>query len=113
VTPANGGGTNSTLTINTGTMASGIHQFVVRATGTNGDGRPVTKLMILQVNVATTSSGGNQEYVDIVGFAVMRVAGISSNSVTAYAITPMITDPSDSRLRRGQVARLSPWTDTN
>ncbi|HEX5828224.1 MAG TPA: pilus assembly protein TadG-related protein [Candidatus Limnocylindrales bacterium] len=113
VTPTNGSGTNSTLTINTGTMASGIHQFVVRATGTNGDGRPVTKLMILQVNVATSSAGGNQEYVDIVGFAVMRVASITSNTVYAYAITPVIDDLQDSRLRRGQVARLSPWTTVN
>ncbi|HEU0244625.1 MAG TPA: hypothetical protein VFQ75_12025, partial [Candidatus Limnocylindrales bacterium] len=103
----------STLTINTGSIPTGIHQFVIRATGTNGDGRPVTKLTVVQVNVATSSAGGNQEYVDIVGFAVMRVAGISSNSVTAYAITPVITDPSDSRLRRGQVARLSPWTTSN
>ena len=111
VTPANGSGTNTTLTINTGTMASGIYPLVVRATGTNGDGRPVTKLLVIQVNVATSSAGGNQEYVDIVGFAVMRVVGITSNSVTAYAISEVIADPSDSRLRRGQVARLSPWTN--
>jgi hypothetical protein len=109
VTPTNGNGSDSTLTINTGTMASGMHQFVVRATGRNGDTRPVTHLMVLTVYVGTSSSGGNQEYVDIVGFAVMRVAGITSNTVTAYAITPVIADPSDSRLLRGQVARLVPW----
>lgn len=113
VAPGNGSGTNSTLSINTGTMAPGIYQMVVRATGTNGDGRPVTKLLVIQVNVATSSTGGNQEYVDITGFAVMRIAGITSNSVTAYAITPVITDTTDSRLRRGQVARLSPWTNFN
>ena len=110
VTPSSSG-TDSTLTIGTGTMAPGRYQFVVRATGTNGDSQKVTRLMILTVYVGTSSSGGNQEYVDIVGFAVMRVAGITSNSVTAYAITPVIADPSDSRLRRGQVARLSPWND--
>jgi len=109
VTPGNGNGTDSTLTINTGTMAAGIYPVVVRATGTGGSGEPVTRLLILTLDVGTTSSGGNQEYVDIVGFAVMRVAVITSNSVTAYAITPVIADPSDSRLRLGQVARLSPW----
>ena len=109
VTPANGGGATSTLSINTGTMAAGMYQFVIRATGTNSSGQPVTHLLPITVYVATSSAGGNQEYVDIVGFAVMRVAGITSNSVTAYAISPVIADPTDSRLRRGQVARLSPW----
>ena len=111
VAPAGGSGSDSTLTIDTGTMAPGQYDFVVRATGVNGDPTPrsVTHLLTLRVNVATSSAGGNQEYVDIVGFAVMRVASMNSNTVSAYAITPMITDPSDSRLRRGQVARLSPW----
>ncbi len=68
-------------------------------------------LLILQVNVATPSAGGNHEYVDIVGFAVMRVASPSSNTVDASAITPVIEDPTFSRLRRGQVARPSPWTN--
>ncbi len=110
VTPSTSG-TDSTLTIGTGTLAPGRYQLVVRATGTNGDSQKVTRLMILTVYVGTSSAAGNQEYVDIVGFAVMRVAGITSNSVTAYAITPVIADPLDSRLRRGQVARLSPWND--
>jgi hypothetical protein len=111
VTPAGGSGSDSTLTINTGTMAPGQYDFAVRATGVNGDPTPrsVTHLLTLRVNVATSSAGGNQEYVDIVGFAVMRVASFNSNTVSAYAITPMIENPSDSRLRRGQVARLSPW----
>ncbi len=110
VTPSNAtGGATSTLSINTGTMASGLYTFVIRATGTNSADEPVTHVMQINVSIATASAGGNQEYVDIVGFAVMRVVGISSNSVTAYAITPVIADPSDSRLRRGQVARLAPW----
>lgn len=109
VTPNNGNGAPSTLTIDTGTMASGIYTFVVRATGTNSAGQPVTHLMTLNVEVATASASGTQEYVDLSGFAVMRVAAINSNTVWAYAITPVISDPSDSRLRRGQVARLVPW----
>jgi hypothetical protein len=110
VTPLNNNGTDSTLTINTGTMSPGRHRFVIRATGLNGDPtpRPVTHLLQVWVDVATGSSG-NSEYVDIVGFAVMRLATMDSNTITAYAITPVIADPNDSRLLRGQVARLVPW----
>jgi hypothetical protein len=108
---AGGGGATSTLTINTGTMSPGRHRIIVRATGLNGDAptpRPVTHLLQLWVDVATGGSG-NEEYVDIVGFAVMRIASVDANTVTAYAITPVIADPNDSRLRRGQVARLVRW----
>ena len=110
VTPTNGNGAQSNLTINTGTMAPGRHRFVVRATGMNGEAtpKPVTHLLQIWVDVATGNSSPT-EYVDIVGFAVMRVATMNSNTITAYAITPMIADPSDSRLLRGQVARLVPW----
>ena len=117
VTP-NKNGASTTLTINTGTMAIGTYTFTVRATGMNGDSpsRKVTHLLQLTVNVAPASAGGNDDYVDIVGFAVMRITnmpsvkGDASNSILAYAITPMIADPNDSRLRRGQVAKLVPWT---
>lgn len=110
VTPAGASGTNSTLTINTGTMSPGRHRIVVRATGMNGDATPrkVTHLLQLWVDVATGTTS-NQDYVDIVGFAVMRIASMDSNTVSAYAITPVIPDPNDSRLRRGQVAKLVPW----
>lgn len=115
VTPSKAGN-STTLTINTGTMAFGDHIFTVRATGMNNDStnRTVTHLMQLDVRVAASS--GSEEYVDIVGFAVMRIATIPSvksdptNSISAYAITPVIADPNDSRLRRGQVAKLVPWS---
>ncbi|HET7727104.1 MAG TPA: pilus assembly protein TadG-related protein [Candidatus Limnocylindrales bacterium] len=110
VAPGGGSGTNVTLSINTGTMAPGAYNFAVRACGVNGDGLQVTRVVPISVNVATASSAGDQEYVDIVGFAVMRVAAMDSNAVSAYAITPVISDPNDNRLRRGQVARLVPWT---
>ncbi len=109
VTPANGSGASSTLTINTGTVAPGVYEIVVRATGINSDGQRVTHLLPLSVRVGTASAGGNQQYVDIVGFAVMRIAYIDANRIDAYAITPMIADQNDYRLRRGQVARLAPW----
>jgi len=103
-------GASSTLTINTGTMAPGVYSFVVRATGMNGDiiPRKVTHLLPLTVFVGT-AGGGNASYVDIVGFAVMRIAEMDSNTVTAYAITPVIPDMNDPRLLRGQTSRLIPW----
>ena len=109
VTPS-ASGDDSTLTINTGTMAPGRHRIVVRASGLNGDAtpRPVTHLLQLWLDVATGNSS-NQDYVDIVGFAVMRIASMDTNTVSAYAITPVIPDPNDYRLRRGQVAKLVPW----
>ncbi|HXG39911.1 MAG TPA: pilus assembly protein TadG-related protein [Candidatus Limnocylindrales bacterium] len=109
VTPTSGGAT-STLTIDTGTAAPGTYRFVVRATGTNSDGQKVTHLLPISVGVATSSSGGKQEYVDIVGFAVMRITFLDGNRVDAYAITPVIPDMNDPRLRRGQTARLVPWS---
>jgi hypothetical protein len=101
-------GTNATLTINTGTMSPGRHRIVVRATGINSSGQHVTHLLQLWVDVAT-GGGGNEDYIDIVGFAVMRVASMDSNTISAYAITPVIADMNDPQLRRGQVARLVPW----
>lgn len=111
VTPSRNG-TSTTLTINTGTMATGSYTFTVRATGMNGDStsRKVTHLMNLTVRVAPSAGSGSEEYVDIVGFAVMRISAMDANTISAYAITPVIADPNDSRLRRGQVAKLVPWT---
>jgi Putative Flp pilus-assembly TadE/G-like len=109
VTPTRAGAT-STLTINTGTMAPGVYQLVVRATGMNADATPVkvTHLLPLTVFVGTAGSG-RQDYVDVVGYAVMRIAEMNSNTVSAYAITPVIPDMNDPRLMRGQQARLIPW----
>ncbi|MEO5940870.1 MAG: pilus assembly protein TadG-related protein [Candidatus Limnocylindrales bacterium] len=103
-------GATSTLTINTGTMATGSYTFTVRATGMNGDATPrkVTHLLQLTVRIAP-SSGGSDEYIDIVGFAVMRITAMDANTISAHAITPVIADPNDYRLRRGQVAKLVPW----
>lgn len=105
-------GASTTLTINTGTMATGSYTFTVRATGMNGEAtsRKVTHLANLTVRVTPSASTGSQQYVDIVGFAVMRITAMDANTISAYAITPVIADPNDSRLRRGQVAKLVPWS---
>jgi hypothetical protein len=104
-------GTSVSLSIGTGTMAPGRHTFVVRATGMNGDNppRPVTHLLPLTVEVAPEDAKGRDVYIDLTGFAVMRIVSMTSNFVTAYAITPAIADQNDPRLLRGQVARLVPW----
>jgi hypothetical protein len=108
---ASGGGTDVTLTINSGTLAAGQYNLVVRATGMNGDSpsRQVTHLLPIRLLVATGSTASNTDYVDITGFAVMKVASINSNSVSAYALTPVVPDLTDPRLRLGQVVRLAPW----
>jgi hypothetical protein len=102
---------STTLTVGTVGLGNGPHRFVVRATGTNGESpaRPVTRLFSIDVTIGDGSTSTNDEYVDIVGFAVMRIATVDSNTITAYAITPVIADMNDDRLRRGQVARLVPW----
>ena len=103
-------GTASTVTINSGTLAPGLYPLTIRATGMNGDStsRKVTHLLQVTLNVGG-SGNGNQEYVDISGFAVMRIAASDANTISAYAITPVITDMNDPQLRRGQAARLVPW----
>ncbi|HVL54606.1 MAG TPA: hypothetical protein VM344_10155, partial [Vitreimonas sp.] len=110
VTPSRNG-SSTTLTINTGSMAPGRYTFVVRASGMNGDPTPrrVTKVLPLTVDVPPVLTGNSGVYVDIVGFAVMRIASLTANSINAYAITPVIADLNDPQLRRGQVARLVPW----
>ena len=111
VSIASGGGTDVTLTINSGTLSPGQYNLVVRATGMNGDSpsRQVTHLLPIRLLVATGSTASNTDYVDITGFAVMKVAAINANSVSAYALTPVVPDLTDSRLRLGQVVRLAPW----
>jgi hypothetical protein len=111
VTPSKNG-SSTTLTISTGSMAQGLHRFVVRATGMNGDAtpRPVTHLLPLFVDVAPSGASQNDEYVDVSGFAVMRLTEVNGNTISAYAITPAVTNPNDPILKRGKIARLVPWS---
>jgi Flp pilus assembly protein TadG len=111
VTPTGGTGASTTLTINTGTVAPGTYDLRVRATGLNGDATPrkVTHVLPLRLRVGAVGSSGSRPYVDITGFAVMRVAYVDPNRVDAYAITGVYADQNDPALRRGQVARLVPW----
>jgi len=97
-----------TVSLNGGSLAPGAYDLVLRATGTNLDGQPVTHLVPITFYVAVGST--SQNYVDIMGWAVFRIVGMQSpNYVSGYAITPLVQDPSDSRLRHGQVPKLVPW----
>ena len=111
VTPSSSGsGALSNLSINTSGLGAGCYSFVVRATGTNGDGQPVTHLLTVTFTVATAASSG--QYVDIIGFAVFEITpgGVTANSISGRAVTGIYADPNDLALRRAQEPRLIPWT---
>ena len=108
VTPSTNPGALSTLTINTNGLTQGCYLFTVRATGTNGDGQPVTHLATVRFTVATTESSG--QYVDIIGWAVFQVSQITANDILGYAVSGIYADPNDLALRRAQKARLVPWS---
>ena len=108
VTPTSGGqGSLATLTIDSFGLGEGCYTFVVRASGTNGDGQPVTHLLPITFTVATESSGG--QYVDIIGFGVFEITNLDANAITAQAVSPIAADANDPALRRAQRARLVPW----
>ncbi len=95
------------VSINGGTLGPGEYPLTIRATGTNGAGQKVTRMIPITFDVATAGTSTN--YVDIMGFAVFRITNVNSNSVDGYAISGVYADMNDPALRRGQVARLVPW----
>jgi hypothetical protein len=99
---------NVTVSVNGGTLGPGVYPLTVRATGMNADGEPVTRLIPFTLTIATAAT--TDEYVDIMGFAVFRISDVNSNAVNGYAISGVYADMNDPQLRRGQVARLVPWT---
>jgi Flp pilus assembly protein TadG len=108
VTPSSSGqGTLATLSINSLGLGPGCYAFVVRGSGTNGAGQPVTHLQPITFTVATEASSG--QYVDVIGFAVFEVTGLDANAITGRAVSAVAADPNDPSLRRAQRARLVPW----
>jgi hypothetical protein len=99
---------SATISINGGTLGPGIYSLTLRVTGTNSGGQPVTRLVPITLAIATAST--SNEYVDILGFATFRITSLDSNAVYGYAISGVYADMNDPALRRGQVARLVPWT---
>ena len=108
VTPTTNPGAPSNLTIITSGLPQGCYLFDIRATGTNGDGQPVTHLATVRFTVATTPSNG--QYVDVIGFAVFQIDDITSNDIIGHAVSGISADPNDPTLRRAQRARLVPWS---
>ncbi|MFL5679311.1 MAG: pilus assembly protein TadG-related protein [Chloroflexota bacterium] len=102
------GNRSATITINGGSLGPGEYPLTVRATGTNSAGQVVTRMIPFTFDIATGAT--SNEYVDIMGFAVFRISAVSSNSIDGYAISGVYADMNDPQLRRGQVARLVPWT---
>ena len=102
-----GGSQTATISINGGTLGPGEYPLIIRATGTNKDGLPVTRMIPFTFDIAT--AGTTNQYVDIEGFAVFRIASIDANTVNGYAITGVYADMNDPALRRGQIVRLAPW----
>jgi len=97
-----------TLSLGSGTLAPGEYDMAIRASGTNSAGQPVTHVYPITLDVAT--AGTSNQYVDVMGFAVFTITAVDANNVNGYAITPLIADMNDARLRYGQVAKLVPWT---
>lgn len=96
-----------TISIGSGSLGPGEYPLTLRATGTNADGQPVTRLFPILLDVAT--AGTSNEYVDIEGFAVFRITQITANAVLGYAISGLYADLNDPALARGGTARLVPW----
>ena len=96
------------VSVNGGSLGPGEYPLTIRATGTNSNGDVVTRLIPFTFDIATAST--TDEYVDILGFAVFRITSVDSNAVYGYAISGVYLDMNDPALRRGQVARLVPWT---
>lgn len=108
VTPGNGQGTASTMTVDTDGLASGCYLFTVRAHATNSDGQPVTRLATATLYVVSEPTDG--EYVEIIGFAAFEVESVVSNTITGRAISPICADPDCAELRAVQRPRLVPWS---
>ncbi|HEY0442825.1 MAG TPA: Tad domain-containing protein [Candidatus Limnocylindrales bacterium] len=102
------GNRSATISVNGGTLGPGEYPLTVRATGTNGAGQVVTRLIPFIYDIATGST--SNEYVDIMGFAVFRITSVDSNAVNGYAISGVYADMNDPQLRRGQTVRLVPWS---
>ena len=108
VTPASSGsGALSTLSMSTVGLAPGCYRFNVRAYGRNGAFQPVVHLQPITLYVATEPTDG--AYVDVIGFAVFEISGITNNAISGRAVTGVVADPTDQTLRRAQRPRLIPW----
>ncbi len=70
------------VAIGGGSLGPGEYPLTLRATGLNQTGEPVTHLIPVTLDIAT--AGTSSEYVDILGFAVFRIADV--NATTSWAM---------------------------
>jgi hypothetical protein len=105
---SNQNGTSS-VSISTSGMTQGIHTLVVRGVATDSAGHTITHQYPFVVSVAPQSAPGTDSYVDIIGYAVMKITVSEPNSVWASAITPVVNSLDDSQLDIVQPIRLIPW----
>jgi hypothetical protein len=61
------------------------------------------------ISVAPQSAPGSDSYVDIIGYAAMKITVSEPNSVWALAITPVVSSLDASELDVVQGIRLIPW----
>ena len=108
ITLNKGTSVTATISVNGGTLGPGVYSLTLRLTGTNSTGDPVTRMVPINVAIATAST--TNDYVDILGFTTFRITSLDSNTVWGYAISGVYADMNDPALRRGQVARLVPWS---
>jgi hypothetical protein len=108
ITLSKGISQTATVSVNGGTLGPGVYSLSLRVTGTNSSGDQVTRMVPLTVAIATAST--SNDYVDILGFTTFRITSLDSNTIWGYAISGVYADMNDPALRRGQVARLVPWS---
>jgi hypothetical protein len=103
-------------TISTTGMSRGLHTFYVRGTATNSAGDTVTHMYPFTISVNPQSAPGSDTYVDIIGYAALRIVcavGASQcmppNTVWAEAVTPVLSSLDDPTFDIVQPIRLIPW----
>jgi hypothetical protein len=101
---------SASVSISTSGMAQGVYEFVVRGTAVDtSTGATITHLYPLTINVAPQSAPGSDTYVDIIGYAVMKITVSDANTIWASAITPVVSSLDANELAVVQPIRLIPW----
>jgi Flp pilus assembly protein TadG len=93
---------------NPAVATSGSYLGWVRARGDDENGKRVSHLLPVQVDINVTAGGVNQ-YVDVLGYAAFQVTVVNSNDVSGKAVTAAYYDPNDPNLAIAKKTVLVPW----
>ncbi len=105
-------GTNSTLTVETGSGTTGTtYTGWIRASGLDNTGKKVTRVLKIRTAVNVTP-GGTTDFVDVLGFGVFEITAIDSNDVSGKAVTGWFLNVNDPSLAIGKKYGLVPWETT-